>query len=995
MTPDQLFQETERKLTTLLGNLPGLVYRCRNDRDWTLEFLSEGCLALTGYAPSELLRNDPITYGNDIIHPEDQNKVWEGVQAALKENRPFQLVYRIITKDKRQKWVWVQGSGVHAPDGTLEALEGFITDITLRKQAEDLLSVEKEILEKIASGDPVDRILEAMARAVENQRSEMICSILLLDPDGIHLRLGTAPGLPESFIQAVDGLAIGPRVGSCGTAVYRKTLVIVEDIAADLLWADFRSLALEHGLKACWSQPIFSPAGEIYGTFAIYQRAPGKPGPADLHLLERMVHLAGIALERHRISERLRWSNMVIDHSTTVIFRLRAEEGWPVEFISKNVAQFGYSREDFLSGRISYVSLIHPDDLRWVAREAENYAERCLDRFFQDYRLVTRTGETRWVRDECIAERDESGRITHYQGVLFDITERKTAEEAVREAETRLRLVSRATNDAIWDWNLITDRRNWNEGVQTLFGYSPEDVSADHLWWVEKIHPEDRERVVTGIQSAIQGEEEVWTDDYRFRCRNGDESVVIDRGYIIRNPDGLPVRMVGSMMDITARKRHEETIRRMAYYDHLTGLPNRTLLRDFLQDAIQSARRESAPLALLLVDLDRFKEINDTLGHRGGDLLLQQIGPRLHGALRESDKVARLGGDEFAVVLPLAEAAHATLVAQKIQKVMEPPFLIEGLPIAVEATIGIALFPDHGGNPEMLMQHADVAMNQAQESGEGFAVYNPGRNRQSPRRLALVGELRQALESDRLSLYYQPKIALPTGRIFGVEGLVRWKHPTYGFIPPDEFIVLAEQSGLIKALTLWVFKTAFEQHRSWKQKGLDLSISVNLSARNLHDPHFPDQIVECLGPSRLDSTPMELEITEGMIIADPNRALETMGRLTDMGIRFAIDDFGIGYSSLDYLTRLPAETIKIDRSFVTHLSRGRNAVIVRSTIELAHNLGLKVVAEGVETRDAWDQLKAWACDAAQGYYMCKPIPPDELARWVAESPWGLGPRRPA
>ena len=447
------------------------------------------------------------------------------------------------------------------------------------------------------------------------------------------------------------------------------------------------------------------------------------------------------------------------------------------------------------------------------------------------------------------------------------------------------------------------------------------------------------------------------------------------------------------LREAETRRAHteaEKMIQHMAYYDALTGLPNRNMIYDRLLNAIRINADAGKSFALLLMDLDQFKEINDTLGHHRGDLLLQQVGLRLQAALRPSDIVARLGGDEFAVMLPLSGSGDAELVAQKVMKALEPPFMIEGLPVAVEASIGIAIYPDHGANPDSLMQRADVAMYAAKKTGSGFIIYDAEHDRHSPRRLALMGELRQAIEHNHLFLHYQPKIDLKTRRIIGVEALARWKHPEHGFIPPDKFIPPAEQTGLIKPLTLWIFNKAQRRCLAWRREGKQLTMSVNLSARNLLDPHLPDQLAKLMQTSSGASEGLELEITESAIMADPARALESITRLRALGIRFSIDDFGIGYSSLAYLKKLPVDSIKIDKSFVINMSQSQNdAIIVRSTVDLAHNLGLKVIAEGVENKDLWDRLSALGCDEAQGYYMARPMPADDLTRWVDESPWGL------
>ena len=438
------------------------------------------------------------------------------------------------------------------------------------------------------------------------------------------------------------------------------------------------------------------------------------------------------------------------------------------------------------------------------------------------------------------------------------------------------------------------------------------------------------------------------------------------------------------------RDHAEDMIRYLAFHDPLTALPNRTLLQDRLQHAIQDAQRESRPLAFLLMDLDRFKEINDTLGHHRGDQLLQQMGPRLQAVLRGSDTVARFGGDEFAVLLPHTEKEGAVLAAEKLLKALEPPFAIDNLPIHVEASIGIALYPDQGAHGEILVQRADVAMYAAKRTGRGYAVYAPEQDQHSPRRLALLGELRQAIEENQLFLHYQPKVSMLTGRTIGVEALVRWQHPEYGLIPPDQFIGPAEQTGLIHPLTQWVLSAALKQCRAWHEEGMDIQMSVNLSVRNLQEPRLPAQVAESLRTYGLPSDRLDLEITESAIMADPMRALQILTSLNQLGASLSIDDFGTGYSSLGYLKKLPVDTIKIDRSFVMDMVSDENdTAIVKCAIAFAHNLGLSVVAEGVENRETWNRLAALGCTSSQGYYMSRPLPATDLTVWLKESPWGL------
>ena len=431
---------------------------------------------------------------------------------------------------------------------------------------------------------------------------------------------------------------------------------------------------------------------------------------------------------------------------------------------------------------------------------------------------------------------------------------------------------------------------------------------------------------------------------------------------------------------------YQRELVRQALHDPLTGLPNRELLADRVGQAIRTADRELRPAALLLLDLNRFKDINDTLGHHHGDQLLIQVSQRIGRALREADTVARLGGDEFAVLLPGASADGAGAVADKLRTALQQPLSIGGVALDLDASIGVAVYPEHGSDAAELLQHADVAMYVAKQAHAGFLVYDPAVDEHSPRRLALLGGLRRALDRGELVLHYQPKADLRSGRIQGVEALVRWQHPEHGLLGPDEFIPVAERTGLIHPLTRWVLDAALDQAALWRHAGLRLTVAVNVSTRNLLDPAFPDQVAGQLTTWKVPAEVLLLEVTESAVMAEPDRALEVLGRLHALGVGLAVDDFGTGYSSMAYLKELPVDELKIDRSFVSQMATSPNdAVIVRSTIDLGHNLGLRVVAEGVETQRAWDELAGLGCDTAQGYLLGRPVPAAELEQQLSES----------
>jgi len=448
----------------------------------------------------------------------------------------------------------------------------------------------------------------------------------------------------------------------------------------------------------------------------------------------------------------------------------------------------------------------------------------------------------------------------------------------------------------------------------------------------------------------------------------------VDAAAVLRNAlVSLAAAAVQRQLSV-AQLQHEAT------HDALTGLPNRTLLQGRLDQAIAGAQ----PLALLLMDLDRFKEINDTFGHHYGDAVLQLLHPRLQGVLRKSDTMARLGGDEFGILLPGADEAGAVLAAKKILECLVRPIEVEGHRLDVSGSIGIALFPGHARDPVTLVQRADVAMYAAKRARLGHAVYSADQSHYSPRRLTLITDLRHGIEGGQLLLHYQPKVDLATMRPAGAEALVRWLHPREGLIPPLEFIPLAEHTGLIRPLGLWVLNAALRQCRTWRRSGMNLNVAVNLGAESFQDPDLVATITRLLESS--DSLPswLTLEITESALMAEPARAMRVLGQIHEVGIKMSIDDFGTGYSSLAYLKDLPVDEVKVDRTFVKGMATdGKDAHIVRSVIALGHGLGLRVVAEGIEDRGTAELLASMGCDSAQGYYFSRPLPPESFTGWMS------------
>jgi len=469
--------------------------------------------------------------------------------------------------------------------------------------------------------------------------------------------------------------------------------------------------------------------------------------------------------------------------------------------------------------------------------------------------------------------------------------------------------------------------------------------------------------------------------------RNTKDGTPIDLQLSVAPLHGSNGEIVGSIAvvaDITEQKTAEAALRHQASHDGLTNLPNRTTLHENLDRVLQRARSTGQPVSLLLLDLDRFKEVNDALGHHVGDILLRQVAGRLQQAIGASETLARLGGDEFALILPAADGAAARDVGRLVLQSLEPHFQVEQHLLDIGCSIGIAVYPEHGTDVPTLLRHADAAMYVAKRAQSGIGIYDPVHDQHAVRRLLLHHDLRHAIRDEGLHLHYQPKITLATGLVCGAEVLLRWSHPVHGFIPPIEFIPLAESSGLIIPLTDWVLMTALAQAGSWRKAGHSQAVAVNLSTRGLQDAKFPAVVASLLDRYQVAPEHLTLEITESTLMADPLGARAVLTQLHALGIRMAIDDFGTGYSSLGYLKELPVDEVKIDKTFVQGMGAGdqKDAAIVRSVVAMAHALGLAVVAEGVEDASTYALLKELGCDVAQGYYLSRPQPTADFERWL-------------
>ena len=578
----------------------------------------------------------------------------------------------------------------------------------------------------------------------------------------------------------------------------------------------------------------------------------------------------------------------------------------------------------------------------------------------------------------------------NYEEIIREITERRQTAEALRESEERYALAARGANDGLWDWNIRKNTVYYSIRWKSMLGFE-ESMEWNSLQdWLQRIHPEDRDGVEAKLSTHVSGKSPQFECEYRIQHKDGSYRWMLNRGLAVRDESGQASRMAGSQTDITDRKNAEAQLLYDAFHDALTGLPNRALFLDRLEHVIASAKRHPHYLyGVLFLDLDRFKVINDSLGHGIGDRLLVEVGQRLKSCLRPGDTVARLGGDEFAILLEdISDAADAEEITQRIEQALSPHYSIQGNEIVTTQSIGLALRSDHYEWPEQILRDADIAMYEAKSKGRSRHEFFDSKMHASIiDRLQLESDLRIAVEHQSgFLLHYQPIMDLKSQRLVGFEALVRWKHATRGLIYPLEFISLAEETGLIFPLSNWIIGEACRQIGAWQKKypgRPELRMSVNISSKLLLQHGFAESIETNLVEHGLTPGSLAIEITESVIMEHPEKAVETMTKLQKMGVHIHIDDFGTGYSSLSYLHSFPVNALKIDRSFIAKMSANSdNQEIIKTIIALAQNLKLEVIAEGLEQNHQLSTIKGLDCGFGQGFLFSKPLPAEALENWI-------------
>jgi diguanylate cyclase (GGDEF)-like protein len=577
-------------------------------------------------------------------------------------------------------------------------------------------------------------------------------------------------------------------------------------------------------------------------------------------------------------------------------------------------------------------------------------------------------------------------------------SELKNTLTALRDSESRLANAQRLAQIGNWEWVPGSDEMLWSEQVHHIFEIPQQSGASSLSAFLGVAHPDDREDLEKAMTSAAS-ESRPLEIDHRIVLGDDHDRVVRQQLEITQGPSGEAHLVSGTIQDITDRHRAEEQIRYFAYYDDLTALPNRTMLTEQLERVLRRAEHAQEKVGLLFVDIDRFKRINDTLGHRFGDSVLKALADRLFDTVRSTDyagraqppdatSLSRLGGDEFAVVLKqLGSSEDASHVSRRILEELRAPLVVEGQRLDLTGSIGIALYPEDGGDPETLLRNAGAALDQAKRLGQnGYQFFDQSMNERAIRNMHLESGLRAGIERGEMLLHYQPQIDARTGAIASVEALVRWRSIDHGFVSPVDFIGLAEESGLIIPLGEWVLRTACAQNRAWREAGLPpVRIAVNVSSHQVQAGGLVETVERTLQDTPLDPRFLEIEITESALIGDEPSVVETLERLHEMGIRLSLDDFGTGYSSLSHLVQFPIDTLKIDQSFVRELGVSRQAdAITTAVVKMGHNLGLEVVAEGVETADQERFLLSLGCDTFQGYLYSRPIEADDLAELLRE-----------
>ena len=704
------------------------------------------------------------------------------------------------------------------------------------------------------------------------------------------------------------------------------------------------------------------------------------------HLNEKL----GIELkERIRAVEALRDAEIkyqnLVENITAAVYIWELGGAGRCLYISPQVVHMlGFSVEEWLEDPELFFRQVHPDD-RAHAIAMEELSEERGEPLRSEFRMLTRDGRVVWIRDEAVVLPIREGQRRLNQGFLYDITEHKRAEEALKENQERYSLAISGANDGVWDWNLKTNEIFFSPRWKSMLGYGEDEISNNPDEWFKRVHPDDQTQVQADLVSHIRGYTSHFQSEYRIRHADGGDRWVLSRGLSVRDAEGRAYRMAGSQSDITARKLAEERLAYDALHDPLTGLPNRVLFMDRLENRLKRTRRNPGDLfAIMFIDLDRFKVINDSLGHAVGDQFLVTTAHRLRQSVRPEDTVARLSGDEFAILLDkVYDVGDAIRVAHRIQAQLVTTALLGPIERSGTASIGIVMFNNSYLSAGELVRDADLAMYRAKAmGGNSHQLFDSTMYTNAVALLQIEGELKRAVERKEWLVYYQPVVSLASGKTVGVEALVRWLHPQRGILLPQEFIQVAEETGLILHIGEYVLRAACQQVKAWREAGLPhFWVSVNISGRQFQDENLVEKVAQVLVETSLPGDGLRLEITERVAIQDMENTSKIINELDALGVHASLDDFVTGYSSLSYLKRFPLKVLKIDRSFIHDIQLNKkNESLIIAMIGMARTLGLEVVAEGVEKEEQLDFLRTQHCDQVQGFLFSRPASASDLTK---------------
>ncbi|TKA90020.1 EAL domain-containing protein [Guyparkeria sp. SB14A] len=872
-------------------------------------------------------------------------------------------------------------------DGRAERLVSIAEDVTREREAYHALEHQKDLYDLLSQTNQAitrcrtaDDLFETACRVAVDHGHLAFAWIGLIDRDSGSVEPVAQYGDQTGHIDQLE-VSIYPHEpagqGPVGRAIRADELVVVNHFQSALATGIWHQQAIEAGVDAVAAFPIHR-GGEIIGAMALYAEVSDFFDDAICRTVEELATDISFALDYFDRLEDLERAREAVQASPAVLFRWLPEDDWPTAFVSSNLERWGYSAEEWQAQRYPYAEIIHPDDLAMVASGFEEQVASGETQYHQEYRVRMGDGEYRWVEEVTLVRRDPQGTPLWFDGVVTDIHDR----HEVEQHERLMAKVIENTREGV----LITDRDQVilevNPAFTDLTGYSAEDVigqTPDLL--ASGQHDRDfYHRMWEELERDGHWQGEIWN-----RRKNGETFPEILSISTVTDREGNISHYVGLFVDISRQKENESKLDFLAHHDPLTGLPNRLLMMARLEQLIDVARREHDHVAVLMVDLDRFKDVNDSLGHAVGDQLLIKVSERLRDRFGQADTIARLGGDEFALAVAGIDSAAEVgeLADQVINALGEPWELAKGQQVRVLASVGISLFPDNAASPLGLIQQADTALYRAKDEGRGtFRFFSDEMTDAARDRVALELQLRQAIDNDELRLVFQPQTRLDDHGLHGAEVLVRWQHPTEGLISPDRFIPVAETTGLIWPLGEWVLREACRQGKAWLDAGSDFGrLAVNLSPHQLRHGEVDRLVRRVLEDTGFPADRLELELTESAIVRRESEARDLLDRLRAMGVHVALDDFGTGYSSLGQLREFAIDVLKIDKRFIDLIDEPSDrGQIARVIIDLGHTLGLKVLAEGVERQSQLTFLRQYHCDIYQGYLESHPLPGDEFAQ---------------